>query len=171
LIEEIDFFDINPTAYYDVVVCSMVINCVPLAQKRGEMLARLSAHLGSNGILFLVLPSRCINSPEIGGVKVFSELLLDCGLTEVNDPNLENKTSPKLTFFILKNTADFVELKEKSLNSSSGDGSSLILKKMLDKSKANIKTRNIEYQDKFILFNNKEKKKNQISKNFDIKFV
>ena len=170
MIEEIDFFDIDPTAYYDVVVCSMVINCVPLAQKRGEMLARLSAHLGSNGILFLVLPSRCINSPEIGGVKVFSELLLDCGLTEIKDPNLENKTSPKLTFFILKNTANFVELKEKILNSSSG-GSSLILKKILDKSKANIKTRNIEYQDKFILLNNKENKKKQNNKNFDIKFV
>ena len=171
MIEEIDFFDIDPTAYYDVVVCSMVINCVPLAHKRGEMLARLSAHLSSNGILFLVLPSRCINSPEIGGVKVFSKLLLDCGLTEIKDPNVENKTSPKLTFFILKNTTDFVQLKEKSLNNSSSGGSSLILKKMLDKSKANIKNRNIEYQDKFMLFDNKENKKKQNNKNFDIKFV
>ena len=43
--EEIDFFAIEPQHQYDCVVCSMVINCVPDPKKRGEMLARLYAHL------------------------------------------------------------------------------------------------------------------------------
>lgn len=39
-IEECDFFNVEPTRMYDVVVCSMVINCVPQTERRGEMLCR-----------------------------------------------------------------------------------------------------------------------------------
>ncbi|RYG97966.1 hypothetical protein EON65_52055 [archaeon] len=40
LIEEQDFFRVAPQQAYDVVVCSMVINCVTESHKRGEMIAR-----------------------------------------------------------------------------------------------------------------------------------
>lgn len=39
-IEECDFFNVLPEFQYDVVVCSMVINCVFHPFKRGEMLLR-----------------------------------------------------------------------------------------------------------------------------------
>jgi hypothetical protein len=39
-IEELDFFNLLPTQQYEVVVCSMVINCVFDPMKRAEMLGR-----------------------------------------------------------------------------------------------------------------------------------
>ncbi len=40
-----------------------MVNCVSTPEKRGEMLARLSAHLRpSTGLLFLVLPNRCVHN-------------------------------------------------------------------------------------------------------------
>ncbi len=102
LIEEIDFFDIPPTASYDVVVASMVINYVPSPQKRAEMLARLNAHLTSNGVLFLVLPTRCITSKFIGGLALFNKVLRSVGLVDVKCSKLEMKSSPKLSYFVLK---------------------------------------------------------------------
>ena len=102
LIEEIDFFDIPPTAAYDVVVASMVINCVPSPQKRAEMLARLNAHLTNNGVLFLVLPTRCITSKFVGGLVLFNEVLRCVGLVDVKCDKLEIKNSPKLSYFVLK---------------------------------------------------------------------
>ena len=40
LIEECDFFTVEPKNEYDVVVCSMVINCVAKSDKRAEMIFR-----------------------------------------------------------------------------------------------------------------------------------
>eukprot|EP01031_Cornospumella_fuschlensis_P028540 gene28540-34452_t len=64
-IEEKDFFEVLPERAYDIVVCSMVINCVTDSQKRGEMIARLFMHLQPNpqSLLFLILPRRCLSSP------------------------------------------------------------------------------------------------------------
>ncbi|KAJ1441728.1 hypothetical protein B484DRAFT_101886 [Ochromonadaceae sp. CCMP2298] len=83
---------------FEVLVCSMVINCVDTAARRGEMLARLSAHLPPKGLLLLVLPSRCLRSPHLGGLPMFLELLGGFGLTQAVD----RKETPKLTFFVLR---------------------------------------------------------------------
>eukprot|EP01038_Epipyxis_sp_PR26KG_P005063 gene5063-7067_t len=75
MIEECDFFDVIPEFNYDAVVCSMVINCVEDPIKRGEMIARLSAHIHpEHGILLLVLPKRCVHSRYVGE-RNFEELL------------------------------------------------------------------------------------------------
>lgn len=110
LIEEIDFFDIEPRADYDVVVCSMVINCVPLPEKRGEMLARLKGHLKATGILFLVIPTRCMTSRHVGGVSSFMALLGLLGLQEVEHDSLVKKETPKLSFFVLKHAMGTSEI-------------------------------------------------------------
>lgn len=51
------------------------------------------------GILFLVLPTRCINSKHVGGLNNFSGLLRGIGLRDL----LPVRNTPKLTFFILGN--------------------------------------------------------------------
>lgn len=96
-IEEISFFSINPSCQYDVVVCSMVINCVPTAILRFEMLARLKYHLRSpQSVLFLALPKRCIDSKYVGYDNFL--LLLEClGYYQV----MENRVTPKIIFYVL----------------------------------------------------------------------
>jgi hypothetical protein len=49
------------------------------------------------GILFLILPSRCINSKHVGRMVHFIELLHGFNLVEV----LPRRITPKLIFFIL----------------------------------------------------------------------
>lgn len=99
-IEEMDFFDISPDGNFDVVVCSMVINCVTDALKRGDMLIRLSAHLRqATGILCLALPNRCIMSKNVGS-ESFAALLDALGLDL-----LETSSTPKITFYTLRRRA------------------------------------------------------------------
>jgi 2-polyprenyl-3-methyl-5-hydroxy-6-metoxy-1,4-benzoquinol methylase len=108
-IEEIDFFDIIPTSSYDVVVCSMVINCVTNADKRGDMLCRLYSQIKSNGILFLILPIRCINSKHVG-IENFNLLLNLVGFKHL----VVKRVTPKLIFYVLG---------KKNENIDNGDGS------------------------------------------------
>jgi len=97
-IEELDFFDLPPCNSFDCVVCSMVINCVNTAFRRGEMLARLRGQLKSdNSLLLLVLPTRCIDSPHVGRA-VFSTLLQVLGFTFA----CEVKVTPRLLFYTLR---------------------------------------------------------------------
>ncbi len=96
-IEEIDFFHIPPENNYDVVVCSMVVNCVHDAKKRGEMLLRLRHHLrNSDSILLLVLPLRCVHSKHVGALRL--KALLDA----IGFRLLERKESPRLIFYTLR---------------------------------------------------------------------
>lgn len=98
-IEECNFFDVEPRHDYDVVVCSMVINCVESACKRGEMIARLACLLKEEtGILFLILPKRCVESPHIGGYSVFEDLLHGFGYTQLT----EKRITPKVVFYVCK---------------------------------------------------------------------
>lgn len=99
-IEERDFFDLCPVKeQYEVVVCSMVVNCVTDPEKRGEMLCRLCAHVElARGYVLLVLPLRCINSKSVGGEQVFMEFLSGIGLKEA----LPRRITPKLVFFVLQ---------------------------------------------------------------------
>ena len=67
------------------------------------MLARLASHVKRMvGILFLVLPTRCVTSKAIGGLEAFTAILNAVGLVEVSIESLEKKVSPKLTYFVLQ---------------------------------------------------------------------
>jgi len=62
-------------------------------------------HIKPNtGILFLVLPSRCINSKHVGRITHFIDLLHGFNLVEV----LPRRITPKLIFFILKYRQNFI---------------------------------------------------------------
>ena len=54
-IEQVDFFDITPKGNFDVVVASMVLNCVSSPLERGSMLALTRKHLTPGGHLFLMI--------------------------------------------------------------------------------------------------------------------
>lgn len=97
-IEEKDMMTLENDSFgiYDVVLSSMVINCVSCPFKRFEMLARLSLHIKPSGVLFIILPKRCINSPLLGS-KAFSDILNAMGLKDA----VERRYTPKLTFFTL----------------------------------------------------------------------
>lgn len=67
------------------------------------LLYRLSCQLvPETGILFLVLPSRCINSKHVGGINMMTSLLAGLGLRHV----LPVRQTPKLIFFILGNSTE-----------------------------------------------------------------
>ena len=103
-IETCDFFSLPPCGAYDVVVCSMVVNCVPDAPRRGEMLLRLRAHLEpSRGVLFLVLPLRCVRSTHVGE-EAFDALLAAAGFR----PWAEKRISPRLVFYVLGRKEDII---------------------------------------------------------------
>jgi len=105
-IEEMDFFDLPPSYAFDCVVCSMVVNCVNTAFKRGEMLARLRGQLkNDDSLLLLVLPSRCIDSPHVGR-NSFSTLLQVLGFASACDV----KATPRLLFYVLRRGPLRVEL-------------------------------------------------------------
>lgn len=84
---------------YDVVVCSMVINCVPTPEQRGTMLARLFHQLRPGGLCFLTLPKLCLTQSPYLTPQLFLSLLSAGGVGfEVQ----ETKESPKVAFFILR---------------------------------------------------------------------
>jgi hypothetical protein len=61
---------------------------------------RLSCQLvREQGILFFVLPRRCIDSAHVGGIKHFTSLLNGLGLFEL----LPHRETPKLFLFVLGN--------------------------------------------------------------------
>lgn len=101
-IETLDFFDLPPEQSFHVVVCSMVVNCVTEAGRRGEMLARLIGHLRPTekaqapSLLLLALPSRCLSSPQVQSKARFVALLQALGLEL-----LAQRETPKVTFLTL----------------------------------------------------------------------
>lgn len=106
-IEEVDFFAVPPAAAFDAVVCAMVINCVPEARQRGEMLVRMNLHLDrvGPGLLFLMLPRRCVfESPYM------TEALFFRALTVAGFEVFERRETPKILLLGLRRskTAPFV---------------------------------------------------------------
>lgn len=94
LILKQDFFDLPARGEYSTVVCSMVINCVPDPRRRGLMLHLLARQLRSDGLLFLMLPLRCLTaSPFINRQH------LRLALTTVGFSILAEKDTPKVAFF------------------------------------------------------------------------
>ena len=94
-IEQIDFFDlpVEPGAY-DVVHSSMVLNCVPTAELRGEMLARTATFLRTGGLFFLMIPVRCVKASSRMTHEKMTRYLRACGMRVV-----EHKSTPKVMFY------------------------------------------------------------------------
>lgn len=97
-IEEADFLTF-PLNNYDVVVCSMVINCVPRPEHRGLMLARLYHQLVPGGLCFLTLPRLCLYQSPYMTMEHFKDLLSETGVGFAVE---ETKESPKVAFFVLR---------------------------------------------------------------------
>lgn len=101
-IEEMDFLAmplIGPGngdhCRYDVIVCSMVLNCVTTPAQRGTMIARLYHFLRPGGLCFITIPKSCLTSSKWMNREAFTQLLLDVGL-----PLRETKDSPRISFFL-----------------------------------------------------------------------
>lgn len=101
-IEEVDFLSLpllqsdNIAKRYDVIVCSMVLNCVPTASKRGEMLLRIVHFLRLGGLVYITIPKTCLNLSPYMDASRFTHLLQHIGLTLLE----HSKDSPKVAFFI-----------------------------------------------------------------------
>lgn len=88
----------DPAHRYDVLVCSMVINCVTTPEDRGLMLARIFLQLRPGGICFFTLPRLCLNQSPFITPELFQRLLS----TGVGFELVETKESPKVAFYILR---------------------------------------------------------------------
>jgi 25S rRNA (adenine2142-N1)-methyltransferase len=101
-IEEADFLTLpvnrNLDERYDVIVCSMVLNCVAMPADRGEMMARLYHFLRPGGKVFLTIPKTCLNLSPFCHKQRFEQMLQAVGL-EVEE---QSKDTPKVAFFICK---------------------------------------------------------------------
>jgi 25S rRNA (adenine2142-N1)-methyltransferase len=103
-IEEYDFLELpyideDPSKRYDCIVCSMVINCVTMPEKRGEMLARLYHHLRPGGLCYLTLPKFCLIKSAFLTAELFKEML---GRSGVGFHIEATKCSPRVSFFVLR---------------------------------------------------------------------
>ncbi|EGZ10165.1 hypothetical protein PHYSODRAFT_256360 [Phytophthora sojae] len=96
-IEQRDFFSLKPESEFQVLVSSMVLNCVPGADKRGEMLRLYRQHLKEGGLLFLMLPLLCLRHSQFMTYARFTKILEAVGFRV-----RETKESPKVAFFCLE---------------------------------------------------------------------
>jgi 2-polyprenyl-3-methyl-5-hydroxy-6-metoxy-1,4-benzoquinol methylase len=102
-IEEADFLTMPllPDDPFDVVVCSMVLNCVATPADRGRMLQRIFTCLQPNGgMLFLTLPKTCLHLSPFINRPLFEDLLRTVGF----DVTVHTKDSPKIAFFVATRT-------------------------------------------------------------------
>ena len=92
-IQQIDFFDLDPKSKFDVIVSSMVINCVPTKEQRLQMLLNINGHLNTNGHMFLILPLL------VSGNRYFLMQYIYLFLGDIGFKLKHTKTTPKLAFF------------------------------------------------------------------------
>lgn len=104
-IEQCDFFGLKPAGEFQVVVSSMVLNCVPSADKRGQMLRLYRQHLKKGGLLFLMLPLLCLRHSQYMTYSRFTYILEAVGFRV-----RETKESPKVAFFCLERTESVNEV-------------------------------------------------------------
>jgi 25S rRNA (adenine2142-N1)-methyltransferase len=95
-IQEIDFFDLPPAGEYDIIVNSMVINCVMGGLKRGLMLLNSYRHLKPGGYLFLAFPNGCLSRSKYMNAAKFKKILTDVVGFELCE---EMENTPKVAFF------------------------------------------------------------------------
>ena len=95
-IRAIDFFELDLVTppMYDVLVLSMVINCVPAAEARGAMLRLCRAHLRIGGLFFVMLPLLCLCNSRYMTESLFVALLHRLGFVLRG-----HKRTPKVAFF------------------------------------------------------------------------
>ncbi len=104
-IEEADFLELpldNPddsSKRYDVIVCSMVLNCVTTPVDRGKMLALLFHQLRPGGLCFFTIPKFCVTKSAFLTHGLFKKML---GKDGVGFNVKSTKESPRLAFFILE---------------------------------------------------------------------
>ena len=98
-IEEMDFLQMPIDGSYDVIVCSMVLNCVTSCQDRGKMLTLIYHQLRPGGYCFLTIPKLCLSQSPHMTPQYFQQLIADggCGFTIY-----KTKESPKVAFYILQ---------------------------------------------------------------------
>lgn len=104
-IQEADFLTMsvarNLDDRYDVIVCSMVLNCVTTPVKRGEMMSRLYHFLRPGGLTFLTLPKSCLTLSPFIDRSSFQSALIRVGFEIA-----ETKDSPKISFFICRRPSE-----------------------------------------------------------------
>lgn len=110
-IEEIDFLEMKIAKEkenrYDVIVCSMVLNCVTTAERRGRMLCRIYHFLRPGGLCFLTIPKSCLTlSPCISREKFLTLL------QTISFELVEFKESPKVSFFICRRSVNELPISE-----------------------------------------------------------
>ena len=93
-IEQADFLT-TKHEMYDVIVCSMVINCITTPVQRGDLLARLYHFVRPGGLVFLTLPRTCLQLSKYMDAAYFERLLKAVGFEIA-----ETKSSPKIAFYI-----------------------------------------------------------------------
>jgi 25S rRNA (adenine2142-N1)-methyltransferase len=104
-IEEADFLQLplesphDSTKRYDVIVCSMVLNCVTTSVDRGKMLALLYHHLRPGGLCFFTIPKFCVTKSAFLTHNLFKKML---GKNGVGFTVKSTKESPRVAFFILE---------------------------------------------------------------------
>lgn len=98
-IEQKDFFELPLSEQpYDVLVNSMVINCVTTPEQRGRMLTLCYNQLRPGGVCFLTLPKLCLIQSKYMTRSYFEQILTKGVGFELDS----TKDSPKLAFFVLK---------------------------------------------------------------------
>jgi hypothetical protein len=106
-IQQADFFDLpspEPDSLYDVIVNSMVINCVTIPDRRGRMLSLCYRFLRPGGVCFLTLPKLCLVQSKFMSRSYFEEILTrGVGFEIVHEAGRE---SPKIAFFVLRRSND-----------------------------------------------------------------
>lgn len=96
-IEEQDFLTMSaPEEPFDVMVCSMVLNCVATPEDRGRMLEKMNRFLRPDGLLFLTIPKTCLEQSPYVNKEVFEQILGAVGF-KVQE---HSKDSPKIAFFV-----------------------------------------------------------------------
>ena len=114
-IEEADFLQLRPPTdpanRYDVIVCSMVLNCVTTPSDRGKMLALLYHQLRPGGLCFFTLPKYCLTKSAFLTPNLFRQML---GSSGVGFEVKSTKESPRIAFFILERPG-LEELKSRKL--------------------------------------------------------
>ena len=104
-IEEVDFLQLpiespdDVTKRYDVIVCSMVLNCVTTPIDRGKMLALLYHQLRPGGLCFFTIPKFCVTKSAFLTHDLFKKML---GVEGVGFTMKSTRESPRVAFFILE---------------------------------------------------------------------
>jgi 25S rRNA (adenine2142-N1)-methyltransferase len=105
-IQQLDFFELHlhqhhdPCMFYDVIVNSMVINCVTTPAQRGKMLLLCYKYLRPGGVCFLTLPKLCLLQSKFMSRSYFEEILTSGIGFEIMQE--VGRDSPKIAFFVLR---------------------------------------------------------------------